>query len=195
VRIIASRTSQAGVCWIVKPGGPVVERSSIEFPRTTNTPAGRMGVFARSLPWTSAFPDLTAGQLLRYSLRGLLSIHFRTACILAKSPKATLYTRDFSSFVTSTAAPIATGWSEPVPGRDLPAVDQRLSRARQTQNYLQSVDQLQIILRLTLRFKTATCCRRARTSTAMSVRLWKKTRAAIRGEEEWQHGLHVFNMT
>jgi len=32
--------------------------------------------------------------------------------------KTTLYTGGFSSFVTSTAAPIATGWSEPVPGRD-----------------------------------------------------------------------------
>jgi len=43
-----------------------------------------------------------------------------TACRLAKSPKATLYTRGFSSFVTSTTAPIATGRSEPVPGRDFP---------------------------------------------------------------------------
>src|SRR5262245_2326021 len=56
---------------------------------------------------------------------------FVTACMLAESPRATLYTRGFSSFVTSTAAPIATGWSEPVPGRDFPAVDQRLSRRTQ----------------------------------------------------------------
>ena len=40
--------------------------------------------------------------------------------MLAKSPKATLYTRGFSGFVTFTTAPIATGWSEPVPGRDSP---------------------------------------------------------------------------
>ena len=33
---------------------------------------------------------------------------------------ATLYTRGFSSFVTSTTAPIATRWSEPVPGRIFP---------------------------------------------------------------------------
>ena len=33
--------------------------------------------------------------------------------------------------LSSTAAPIATGWSEPVPGRDFPAVDQRLSRRTQ----------------------------------------------------------------
>ncbi len=37
----------------------------------------------------------------------------------ARSPSrlATLYTRGFSSLVASTAALIATGWSEPVPGR------------------------------------------------------------------------------
>src|SRR5215472_11556924 len=52
-----------------------------------------------------------------------------TACRLAKSPKATLYIRGSGHFVTSVAAPIASGWSEPVPGRDFqPAVDRRLSR-------------------------------------------------------------------
>ena len=42
-----------------------------------------------------------------------------TACMLARSPKATSYSGGFSGFVTFTAAPIATGWSDPVPGRDL----------------------------------------------------------------------------
>ena len=51
-----------------------------------------------------------------------------TACRLAKSPCATLSTGDFSGFVASAAAPIATGRSDPVPGRLHPAVDQRLSR-------------------------------------------------------------------
>jgi hypothetical protein len=40
-----------------------------------------------------------------------------TTCRLAKSPYATLYTGGSGGFVTSTAAPIATGWSDPVPGR------------------------------------------------------------------------------
>src|SRR5215472_2934722 len=60
---------------------------------------------------------------------------FVTACMLAESPRATLYTRGFSSFVTSTTALIATGWSEPVPGRVYPAVDQRLSRRTQLPVY------------------------------------------------------------
>jgi hypothetical protein len=48
---------------------------------------------------------------------------------LAESPYATLYTGGSGGFVASTAAPIATGWSDPVPGRAFhPAVDQRLSR-------------------------------------------------------------------
>jgi hypothetical protein len=42
---------------------------------------------------------------------------------------ATLYIRGSGSFVASATAPIASGWSEPVPGRDSqPAVDQRLTR-------------------------------------------------------------------
>jgi hypothetical protein len=53
-----------------------------------------------------------------------------TTCRLAESPYATLYTEGSGGFVASTAAPIATGWSDPVPGRVFhPAVDQRLLTA------------------------------------------------------------------
>src|SRR6266851_2951461 len=46
--------------------------------------------------------------------------------------KATLYIRGSGSFVASAAAPIATGWSESVPGRDFqPAVDHLLYTAHQ----------------------------------------------------------------
>jgi len=41
------------------------------------------------------------------------------ACMLAKPPKAALYTEGFDSFVTSTAAPIATGWNDQLPGGNL----------------------------------------------------------------------------
>src|SRR6266702_3552422 len=40
-----------------------------------------------------------------------------TTCRLAESPYATLYIGGSDGFVVSTAAPIATGWSDPVPGR------------------------------------------------------------------------------
>ena len=39
-----------------------------------------------------------------------------TACTFAESPKATLYTEGFNRFVTSSIAPIATGWSDKLPG-------------------------------------------------------------------------------
>src|ERR1700758_265971 len=42
-----------------------------------------------------------------------------TACTLAESLLRPSSTGGFSSFVASTAAPIATGWNEPVPGWDL----------------------------------------------------------------------------
>lgn len=52
-----------------------------------------------------------------------------TTCRLAESPYATLYTGGSGGFVASTAAPIATGWSDPVPGRVFhPAAVQRLSQ-------------------------------------------------------------------
>jgi len=38
-----------------------------------------------------------------------------TACTLAESPIATLYTEGFNRFVTSSIAPIATGWSDQLP--------------------------------------------------------------------------------
>ncbi len=38
------------------------------------------------------------------------------ACMFAKSPMATLYTEGFGSFVASTTAPVASGWSDQLPG-------------------------------------------------------------------------------
>ena len=84
-----------------------------------NTPAGPMGQFAH-LPSTSAFPRFAAGRLLHHPFRGLHSVHYRYGLQTRQVTNVTLYTRGFSSFVASTTAPIATGWSEPVPGRDCP---------------------------------------------------------------------------
>ena len=51
--------------------------------------------------------------------RGLLSVHSRYGLHARGVAKATLYTESSDSFVASAAASIATGWSEPVPGREL----------------------------------------------------------------------------
>jgi hypothetical protein len=77
--------------------------------------------FVRSyIPSTSAFPETGAGRLLHHYFRGLLSVHLRYGLHARQVAFATLYTRGFSSLVASPAALIATGWSEPVPGRVYP---------------------------------------------------------------------------
>ena len=55
---------------------------------------------------------------MHHPFRGLLSVHSRYGLQTCQVASATLYTGGFSSFVASTAAPVATGWSEPTPGRD-----------------------------------------------------------------------------
>ena len=42
-----------------------------------------------------------------------------TACLLAAWPEPRVYLEGSDGFVTSTAAPIATGWSDPVAGWEL----------------------------------------------------------------------------
>jgi hypothetical protein len=51
------------------------------------------------------------------SSHGLLSVYSRHGLHARRVANATFYTEGFSSFVASAAASIATGWSEPVPGR------------------------------------------------------------------------------
>src|SRR6478736_22755 len=55
-----------------------------------------------------------------------------TACTLAGRPEGGLYVEGSDGFVTSAAAPTATGWSDPVAGRvSQPAEDFLLSRRAQ----------------------------------------------------------------
>ncbi len=49
--------------------------------------------------------------------------------MLAKPPKAALYTEGFGSLVTSTTAPIATGWSDSCRVGLAPTEKRRLSTA------------------------------------------------------------------
>src|SRR6201984_2064826 len=81
---------------------------------------GGWNLFARTIPSTSAFPETGAGRLLHHYFRGLLSVHLRYGLHARQVAFATLCTRGFSSLVASPAALIATGWSEPVPGRVYP---------------------------------------------------------------------------
>ncbi len=60
----------------------------------------------------SAFPEIMAGRLPHHVFRGLLSVHSRYGLHTRQVTFMTLYTGGFSRFVTSTTAPIATGWNE-----------------------------------------------------------------------------------
>src|SRR5712691_7311278 len=75
-------------------------------------------LFARIVPSAAAFPRVSAGRLLRYTFRGLLSVHSHYGLHARQVTHVTLYTGGSDGFVTSTAAPIATEWNEPVLGRD-----------------------------------------------------------------------------
>ena len=70
-----------------------------------------------SSPTMAAFPDFWAGRLPHCVFRGLLSVHSRYGLHTRQVTYMTLYTGGFSRFVTSAAAPIATGWSD-LAGRD-----------------------------------------------------------------------------
>jgi hypothetical protein len=94
-----------------------------------NTPAGLMELVRSYRSTNFGLPRNWGGSApaLVFSGPAQRSLTLRPA----RSPSrlATLCTRGFSSFVASTAALIATGWSEPVPGRVYPAVDQHLFAA------------------------------------------------------------------
>src|SRR6266498_4078764 len=61
-------------------------------------------------------PLLAVGRLLHYMFRGLLSVHSRYGLHARQVAYATLYTGGSDGFVSFTAAPIASGWSEQFPG-------------------------------------------------------------------------------
>ena len=88
-----------------------------------------------SSPTMAAFPDFWAGRLPHCVFRGLLSVHSRYGLHTCQVTYMTLYTGGFSRFVTSTTAPIATGWSD-LAGRDSHPLRNR-AFARRTKNRTQ----------------------------------------------------------
>jgi len=92
------------------------------FPSTSMpTPLPRQDRWVRLslLPQTTAaFPEILPGRLLHLGLSrpARCSLAFRPACSLDRL--TVLSIEGFSDLVTSTAAPIASGWSDPLPGRN-----------------------------------------------------------------------------
>ena len=65
---------------------------------------------------TAAFPVMSAGRLPRHFFRGLLGVHSRYGLPARRTAEAARGLEGFDGFVTSAAAPIATGWSDQLPG-------------------------------------------------------------------------------
>ena len=93
------------------------------------TPAGLTELVRSSLSVDGGLPCVTvrSAPAIAFSRPAQRSLTLWPA--RSRSRHATLYTEGSDSFVASAAASIATGWSEPVPGRELhPLKVQRLSR-------------------------------------------------------------------
>jgi hypothetical protein len=71
-----------------------------------------------SRPATSAFPGLMAGRLPHHGSRGLLSVHSSLRPARSRGHSLALCIEGSGGFVTSAAAPMASGWNDELPGGD-----------------------------------------------------------------------------
>jgi hypothetical protein len=85
-----------------------------------NTPAGLMELVRSYRSINFGLPTNRGGSAPALSVSGPAQRLLTLRPARSPSRLATLCTRGFSSLVASTAALIATGWSEPVPGRVYP---------------------------------------------------------------------------
>jgi hypothetical protein len=87
-------------------------------------------------PATAAFPGSRAGRLPHHCFRGLLSVHYPLRPARSRGHSLALSIEGSGGFVTSTAAPIASGWSDPDAGRGLhPRKTRALPRRTYTTRY------------------------------------------------------------
>ncbi len=92
----------------VTPGGPLgVDRSWV----------GLFQPFPCS-PAATAFPILMQGRRTHWTFRGLLDVHSRYGLPVRRTASRYVCLEGSDGFVTSAAAPIATGWSDPDARRD-----------------------------------------------------------------------------
>jgi len=83
------------------------------------TPAGSMELVRSFISTVSGLPCVTVRSAPALVLSGPAQRSLTLRPARSPSRLATLYIESSDSFVASTAASIATGWSEPVPGREL----------------------------------------------------------------------------
>ena len=70
-------------------------------------------------PATAAFPGSRTGRLPHHCFRGLLGVHACYGLPARGAAETALCIEGSGGLVASTAAPIASGWSDPVAGRGL----------------------------------------------------------------------------
>ena len=109
-------------------GFPVLRWISMYRHAVVITPVARWVLIARGTAYSNRFPVPSGGGLPHIPARSATTLDFSrpaqrslaiTACRLAESPKRPVCLEGSDGFVTSTAAPIATGWSDPVAGWEL----------------------------------------------------------------------------
>jgi hypothetical protein len=109
-------------------GLPVLRSISVYRHAVVNTPVARWALIARGTAYSNRFPVPSGCGLPHIHARSATTLDFSrpaqrslaiTACRLAESPKRPVCLEGSDGFVTSTAAPIATGWSDPVAGWEL----------------------------------------------------------------------------
>ena len=119
------RGSPVGSRDLPSQGLPVLPVVTSFMHAVATTPVGSQGIRRSVLPrhgqeahhpTTTAFPVIQAGRLPHYPFRGLLSVHSRSACMLADSLKEPFLGVLQSNSLPPQTAPSATGWSNKMPG-------------------------------------------------------------------------------
>src|ERR1700691_4846082 len=82
------------------------------------TPVGSVELVRSSIPTAGGLPRVTVRSAPAIVFSGPAQRSLMLWPARSRSRQATLYTESSDSFVASAAASIATGWSEPVPGRE-----------------------------------------------------------------------------
>ena len=89
-----------------------------------------MGGWSFNAPHDGGLPHIVAGSAPASCLFEACSAFTQvTACLLAESPTRPFFTEGFGDFVTSIAAPIATGWNDSCRAGITPAEEARLFTA------------------------------------------------------------------
>ena len=89
-----------------------------------------MGGWSFNAPHDGGLPHIVAGSAPASCLFEACSAFTQvTACLLAESPTRPFFTEGFGDFVTSIAAPIATGWNDSCRAGITPAENARLFTA------------------------------------------------------------------